>query len=309
MAILPMICTSMGPSSVWVVDLGPKNWRTLRVTVNRANSLRGTVEAKTVALGKYMDSNSPEDLRFRELQNLCTSTRTWSAEIGGILIGRIPHREGVQGKRDVDSEGTKKHRSCAKSFCAVQPSASQRGSPTANGCVYAVPGTQRHGRKSLHWRIRQNLQMIALVDRSQKQGCLHHGECRAHADPGTAAEGKIGIARNEARANRVFTPAFGIEAFRIREEARIPLGKPLQDKNISPGLYAVAANLALGDGSAAHAPYRRVEAHNLLDHHLGITQSREIFQGRSATTKDGPQFFHQHGLNMRIHAQQETSPG
>src|SRR5579859_7176645 len=82
-------CTSIPPTSIWMVDLGSKNWRTRRATASRADSLRGTIEENTVAEGRYISSNSALDLLVKAFQNLCTSVRTWSGRILLILHGRI----------------------------------------------------------------------------------------------------------------------------------------------------------------------------------------------------------------------------
>src|SRR5215472_11337308 len=105
------------------------------------------------------------------------------------------------------------------------------------------------------------IEVEAALDHGEEQRGFEHRERRADADSGAAAKRKVGEARNFAGANGILVPAFRIEGIRIREKARIALRERLKQENVRTCGNAIAADFAVGDGSAADAPNCRVEAH------------------------------------------------
>src|SRR5260370_2978891 len=104
----------------------------------------------------------------------------------------------------------------------VHPLSHARCSAMRNN-ANAMLGTQRNRRKDFDGKPRNHFQMILLLDHGQQQRGFHHREGRAHTNARTSTEGEIRETRDFARANRIFPPAFGVEALRVREKARIAL--------------------------------------------------------------------------------------
>src|SRR5712692_1919982 len=118
---------------------------------------------------------------------------------------------------------------------------------------------QRDGGKKLHGMARDSFKMIISLDHGQQQHAFHHRERSADTYSWAAPEGKVGKPGNLAGTNRVISPAFRIESFGVREETRIALRQPLQNKDIRARRHAVAPELTFLPCPSAYPPHCRVK--------------------------------------------------
>ena len=87
----------------------------------------------------------------------------------------------------------------------------------------AVLGPQRDGGEWFDGMAGHEAELKLLLDHSEKQGSLQHGEGCADTNPRTTAKREIGESWDFSQADGIFAPAFGIKCVRIREETRVAL--------------------------------------------------------------------------------------
>jgi hypothetical protein len=108
----------------------------------------------------------------------------------------------------------------------------------------------------------------------QQENRLCQGEGAADADPRTRPEGKVSVSRHAL--GKTTFPTSRLERLGVPEVSRIFVHGPQYYQQLRTGRHAVTPDLTLYYGLPAHAPRRRVQAHGLLYHHLGVGQPGQV---------------------------------
>ncbi len=117
-------------------------------------------------------------------------------------------------------------------------------------------------------------------DGRQQQDSLHHRKSGSDADSGTSAKGKIGKPRQR-RASRIArVPSFRVEFHRGRKITRVPMHQELRHQDIRLRRQLVLAQAKGFQCPPADDPHRRIQAHSLTEHSVGVDQPRQIARRR-----------------------------
>src|SRR5208337_1792157 len=114
---------------------------------------------------------------------------------------------------------------------------------------------------------RDQAQAIFLRDGSEDQ--IRLSECKNVADAlaRTAAERKVGVAREAGGA--LSRKPLGLEALGILPELRMAMRHPLAEHHVAAARDPVPHYLVVFDRRASDRPHRRINSHRLVDNHSG----------------------------------------